>query len=165
MYDLKIGRSTGGTNYSIVTGKIFDAVTGDPISKAEVIIRQGGEPKGSYSSEDDGKYNIIIEWGSCHATVNKAGYKEESADDIRLKEGGTVTKNFFLTPCQADKDSDGDGIGDCDDGCPDDPNKSEPGACGCNMAESQNCGNTPQTDDGGGGGGGGGGCFIYEACH
>ncbi len=42
-------------------------------------------------------------------------------------------------------DSDGDGVEDCNDGCPDDPNKVEPGAKGCGKSED---------------GDGGGGCFI-----
>ena len=32
-------------------------------------------------------------------------------------------------------DSDGDGVLDCVDGCPDDPNKSEPGSCGCGTVD------------------------------
>jgi hypothetical protein len=31
----------------------------------------------------------------------------------------------------ADTDSDGDGTADCNDGCPNDPNKTQPGICGC----------------------------------
>ncbi|MFO0828557.1 MAG: thrombospondin type 3 repeat-containing protein [Phycisphaerales bacterium] len=32
-------------------------------------------------------------------------------------------------------DSDGDGTPDCEDGCPNDPNKIEPGICGCGVAD------------------------------
>ncbi len=32
-------------------------------------------------------------------------------------------------------DSDGDGTADCVDGCPDDPNKTDPGVCGCGVVE------------------------------
>ena len=32
-------------------------------------------------------------------------------------------------------DSDGDGVGDCKDGCPADPAKTEPGQCGCGVAD------------------------------
>jgi len=34
-----------------------------------------------------------------------------------------------------DCDGDGDGTADCIDGCPDDPNKTEPGDCGCGVAD------------------------------
>lgn len=44
------------------------------------------------------------------------------------------------TPCDGDMaaamvDSDGDGTPDCDDGCPDDAAKTEPGSCGCGIPE------------------------------
>jgi hypothetical protein len=35
----------------------------------------------------------------------------------------------------ADTDSDSDGTLDCNDGCPDDPDKTEPGVCGCGVAD------------------------------
>ena len=34
-----------------------------------------------------------------------------------------------------DADTDQDGVADCNDGCPTDPNKTDPGACGCGKAE------------------------------
>ncbi len=45
-------------------------------------------------------------------------------------------------------DSDGDGTFDCNDGCPEDPNKTSPGLCGCNQADtdSDNDG-TPDCND------------------
>ncbi|MFQ5466913.1 MAG: hydrolase 1, exosortase A system-associated, partial [Kiloniellaceae bacterium] len=41
--------------------------------------------------------------------------------------------NFVLLVCQVD--SDGDGINDCDDGCPNDVNKTAPGICGCGVPD------------------------------
>ena len=35
-------------------------------------------------------------------------------------------------------DSDGDGVDDCADACPEDPDKSEPGECGCGVPEGCN---------------------------
>ncbi len=40
----------------------------------------------------------------------------------------------------ADPDRDGDGVGDTYDGCPDDPNKTEPGNCGCGVADTPGSG-------------------------
>ncbi len=37
--------------------------------------------------------------------------------------------------CPCAEDSDGDGTPDCADGCPSDPGKSEPGACGCGVSD------------------------------
>jgi len=46
-------------------------------------------------------------------------------------------------------DSDGDGTGDCDDLCPNDPNKTEPGICGCGIADTDSDGDgTVDCNDG-----------------
>ncbi len=37
-------------------------------------------------------------------------------------------------------DSDGDGLTDCDDACPNDPKKSQPGTCGCGVSETDSDG-------------------------
>ena len=51
-------------------------------------------------------------------------------------------------------DTDGDGVPDVDDGCPTDPNKIEPGNCGCGIPETD-CGNNGENGGSSGGGGGG----------
>jgi len=40
-------------------------------------------------------------------------------------------------------DSDGDGVPDTEDDCPDDPNKTSPGDCGCGEPETPGCGEQP----------------------
>jgi hypothetical protein len=46
-------------------------------------------------------------------------------------------------------DRDGDGILDCEDGCPDDPNKTEPGPCGCGIPDTDtDTDGTPDCIDG-----------------
>lgn len=48
--------------------------------------------------------------------------------------------------CEADdcedrnNDTDGDGIFDCEDGCPNDPDKDDPGVCGCGVADTDSDG-------------------------
>lgn len=50
-------------------------------------------------------------------------------------------------PCEVD--SDGDGVVDCNDGCPADPLKVAPGACGCSVADTDTDGDlTPDCNDG-----------------
>lgn len=43
-------------------------------------------------------------------------------------------------------DGDGDGVRDCDDGCPGDPAKSAPGICGCGVPDTPRCGAKPPED-------------------
>jgi hypothetical protein len=45
---------------------------------------------------------------------------------------GTLT---FGSGCEAGTDTDGDGVVDCNDGCPTDPNKIDPGLCGCGVED------------------------------
>jgi hypothetical protein len=54
-------------------------------------------------------------------------------------------------------DTDGDGTPNCQDGCPTDPNKTVPGACGCGRLETSCGGQGGQAGSGGGGGGVAGG--------
>lgn len=59
--------------------------------------------------------------------------------------GSTVVVTFIA----AGADSDGDGTPDCADGCPNDPNKTTPGACGCGVPETDTDGDgTPDCIDG-----------------
>ena len=47
-----------------------------------------------------------------------------------------------ITPGLPNTDTDGDGMPDCVDGCPDDPEKTDPGTCGCHVPD------TDSDDDG-----------------
>jgi hypothetical protein len=53
--------------------------------------------------------------------------------------GTTITISNNNTGCDSPQeisvDTDGDGTADCIDGCPNDPNKTEPGICGCGVAD------------------------------
>ncbi len=66
-------------------------------------------------------------------------------------------------------DLDGDGFGDACDGCPGNPQKTEPGLCGCGTADADgdgsdiaDCLESEETTSSDGGGGRGGGCFILN---
>ncbi|HRX87255.1 MAG TPA: hypothetical protein P5572_19690, partial [Phycisphaerae bacterium] len=54
-------------------------------------------------------------------------------DDLSVEAEITNDGPIPDDPCLAD--SDFDGVGDCDDQCPFDANKSEPGVCGCNVPD------------------------------
>ena len=51
--------------------------------------------------------------------------------------------------CNNSIDTDGDGLNDCDDLCPNDPNKTQPGTCGCGIADTDtDSDGTPDCTDG-----------------
>jgi hypothetical protein len=55
---------------------------------------------------------------------------------------------FTVTVEDPDPDRDGDGVTNCVDGCPDDAQKTAPGACGCGVSDSDANGNgTPDCND------------------
>ncbi|MCP3874942.1 MAG: hypothetical protein GY699_17545 [Desulfobacteraceae bacterium] len=70
-----------------------------------------------------------------------------------------ITCPYIFPPLNVTSDRDGDGIVDCIDNCPDDPNKTEPEDCGCGNLETDsdkdgvadcvdNCPNIPNPDQG-----------------
>ena len=56
-------------------------------------------------------------------------------DECDLAEGGSADCDGNQVPDECDSDFDGDGVIDNCDGCPLDPNKIEPGNCGCGVSE------------------------------
>ena len=54
-------------------------------------------------------------------------------DDCDLRDAGDCNSNGIVDECEAD--ADGDGVTDECDGCPFDPQKTDPGACGCGADE------------------------------
>ncbi len=57
-------------------------------------------------------------------------------DDLLDTDGDTVADCLDVCPGEDDLlDHDADGTPDCVDGCPGDPNKTEPGLCGCGVAD------------------------------
>ena len=73
---------------------------------------------------------------------------------VTTDECGTSTGPIwsFTTPVDCGNpgiDTDGDGVDDCDDGCPNDENKTDPGACGCGVPDTDSDGDgTADCDDG-----------------
>ena len=81
----------------------------DPDSDGDGVgdgIEVGADPTAPQDSDGDGAPDVIDE--------------DDDNDTLDTSIEGTA-------------DSDGDGVMDCVDGCPDDPNKSEPGQCGCGL--------------------------------
>ena len=77
----------------------------------------------------------------------QADYDSDGAGDAcDLDDDGDgipdVDDNCHYHPNPDQEDTDNDGVGDACDNCPDDPNKTEPGACGCGVADTDSDGDS-----------------------
>ena len=105
-------------------------------SNAAWLVLSGGSGSG------DGSATFTVELnGSASARSATIAVSNGVASDV------TISIEQEGNACAVD--SDGDGVGDCDDGCPNDPNKTSPGACGCGVADTDSDGDgTPNCNDG-----------------
>jgi len=82
-------------------GTVTDAVSGDPI--AEATIAATLSPTQTYYAETDalGYYGRNLMEGTYDVTSSRFGYLSQTAEDIVITEGMTVTQDFALTPAPA----------------------------------------------------------------
>ena len=74
----------------------------------------------------------------------------ETINSLIVKDGSGNGSMYsvVITVTSSQADSDADGVDDCTDGCPDDPLKDSPGACGCNSPDTDTDGDgTPDCND------------------
>jgi hypothetical protein len=86
---------------------------------------------------------------SATLTINPATDADAGSYDCVVSNncGNATTTPVTLTVNSVD--SDGDGVPDCADGCPNDPNKIAPGICGCGVPDTDTDGDgTPDCHDG-----------------
>ena len=71
------------------------------------------------------------------ATTISLGSKENAPgkDGSAPGQEGSTPGKDGSAPGKCNKDSDGDGTNDCNDGCPNDPKKANPGTCGCGIPD------------------------------
>lgn len=105
--------------------------------EGRTCLRAGQEPSGEYSWE---------------LAAGLAGHAKLKFDvlDLLVLESPTLTLFDLRWPLLSGRsgpgghqDSDGDGVPDTEDDCPDDPNKTSPGDCGCGVPETFGCGEQP----------------------
>jgi len=125
--DDEFGYSVSISGDYAVIGAYYDDDNGVDAGAAYVFVRSGStwslHPKLTASdgaAGDDFGYSVAL----CgdYAVIG-APYHDDNAPDAG-------SAYVFGLHCPS-LDSDGDGTPDCSDGCPDDPNKTAPGACGC----------------------------------
>ncbi|TAJ18205.1 MAG: hypothetical protein EPO68_08275, partial [Planctomycetota bacterium] len=136
-------------------------VTGDP-SSASVCV---GSAPVQFSVVATGTAPLSYQWRqntvdltnggsfagatSATLTVNPASAAEAGSYDCVVTNAcGSDTSSAAVLAIDT-ADTDGDGTADCNDGCPSDPNKIAPGACGCGVSDADGDGDgTPNCVDG-----------------
>ena len=97
------------------------------------------------------RIQVILSGNNCGLTFkDKSGVGESQDSDFDQTTLYTDTifmtsgsQNLTTVDCgvwQDDTDSDNDGTPNCDEPCPVDPNKTDPGVCGCNVADTDSDG-------------------------
>lgn len=139
--------SWGGAAY---TGDTTGAMTNDD-------DREFGPPFAD-PLPSDGLQALEFKGGfDAKSTSNEADY-EVSAEAATLTNNAgasfTLVGSDCTNPDAPGPDTDGDGVRDACDSCPNDPGKSEPGECGCGVSDADSDGDgTPNCMDTGSGGG------------
>lgn len=123
-YKLSIYRPTGILISLLVKGMVTDAKTGTPVPDAGIHTSDNASavtlPNGSYKMpHPPGTWNFTI-------SAPDTGYPPAQYANVGVQGEFEQVLNFKIYP-----DSDGDGLNDAQDGCPDDIVKTEPGICGC----------------------------------
>ena len=111
-----------------------------------------GEVTFSNVPADQGvRIQVLLSGDNCGLTFqDKQGVNESQDSDFDQTTLYTDTlfmavgsQDLTTVDCgiwKADTDSDNDGTPNCDEACPVDPNKTDPGVCGCNVADSDSDG-------------------------
>ncbi len=111
---------------------------GYDIGSDEYVV--GEEPEPPCVDIDGDGYGVTPYFGIANGCIYEAEDCDDTYDTI-YPGAAEITCNGIDENCNgmADDDpvdSDGDGTFDCIDGCPDDPDKTAPGTCGCGVPDS-----------------------------
>ena len=126
-----------------------------------VLLANGGKPECQYSWElteaPEGALLSVDSESALHGRATLTAVRNGEVTITLRQEQQTWSSAFpfYLTvtaenppPNMQPADRDGDGTSDIDDGCPDDPLKTQPGLCGCGTADTDgDHDGTPDCDD------------------
>jgi hypothetical protein len=114
----------GGKFTDLASGPLFMDCNSNGIPDADDIA--GG------TSEDCQPNDVPDECDLADGTSEDCN-TNDVPDECDISEGTSDDCNANGIPDDCEADGDGDGVIDACDGCPDDPNKTDPGICGCNL--------------------------------
>lgn len=115
-----------------------DDYDGDPYPNCHTDCNDNNLP-------DICEYNLELAQPFCDFYCSQNGDESNSFEGLvtggngphpDCGQGTDCNNNTILDSCEELPDSDGDQTLDCDDGCPQDPNKTTGGACGCGIPDS-----------------------------
>lgn len=98
----------------------------------------------NYDDAQSIRYSIL---GGIEAYNSDNHRYEAFVYDPRLPQYDRLFAEIYARFENTALDSDADGTPDDQDGCPNDPNKTAPGTCGCGKAETPGCGSTDPNPD------------------
>ncbi len=148
--EIQIGRNIGGTASVRINAKNLPAgVFDNTIPGASVVGLLENETgvdtlRVATSGAQPGTYTIdVIADGDFRV--------REGLIEYRTEQTSFTLEVFCSGPFgEADGDIDGDGVPDCEDGCPFDPEKIDPGSCGCGVSDADaNQNGVPDCNEGG----------------
>ncbi|UCE20312.1 MAG: hypothetical protein JSV84_08245, partial [Gemmatimonadota bacterium] len=124
-----LGTGSNGLSFSVPCGA---TITNQTFARFRLSSAGGLSYGGLADDEEVEDYEVAI--------------VKEDADGDGVPDGDD---NCMITPNPGQEDNDGDGVGDVCDNCPTDPYKTEPGMCGCGVADTDSDGDgTPDCNDG-----------------
>ena len=141
---------------TVSTGPTADAGVDQHVNAGDLVILDGGGSSGSgpltFSWTQLTGSGVALTGGDSDIATfiapAVAGASETFTFELTVTDGDTVAADEVAVSVAGDltqdtsctTDSDGDGTFDCNDGCPADPTKTSPGACGCGQADTDSDG-------------------------
>ena len=132
------------TNGQWVEGAVLLAAIGGGQPELACVYEQAGWGTCDNSGWETEESNAFVP-----GVMSSAGTLSLVTDQLTEEdaEGAPKDRAKFAIRIAQD-DTDGDNVGDCDDGCPTDPDKTDPGICGCGVADTDTDGDaTPDCND------------------
>jgi hypothetical protein len=142
------GVSVAVVGNTAVVGSYFDdTVVGPNAGSAYAYTRSGGvwwQTQQLFASDSAANDHFGAGVSISGGTIAVGAYADDAPAGLNVGSAYVFAEGEY-----GGSDSDGDGVSDACDGCPADPNKTAPGACGCGVADNDSdADGTPDCLDG-----------------
>ncbi len=93
---LLLGAKSLVAQTGVLSGRVFDAETGDPVSGASVQVMRGGDQVAGGSAGEDGGFRFDVAPGTYAVVVTRLGYGDRRIDGVTVGGGETETVSVAL---------------------------------------------------------------------